>query len=113
MSSPFSPSLQFGYRPLGIRLDSGDLAYLSRECRKIFTRIGDQYKIEYFAQMTIVASNDLSEKVLYALKEQGHEIDTCQGREERQPGGTASAAAHEPLSRRRDASCWVVCGLNV
>ena len=68
---------QFGYQPLGVRLDSGDLAYLSRECRKIFARVGEQYGIEYFAKMNIVASNDLSEKVLYALKEQGHEIDTC------------------------------------
>jgi nicotinate phosphoribosyltransferase len=69
---------QFGYRAVGIRLDSGDLAYLSRECRKIFVRIAEQYgeSHAYFAKLNIVASNDLSEKVLYALKEQGHEIDT-------------------------------------
>jgi len=69
---------QFGYRALGVRLDSGDLAYLSRECRKIFARVGEQFGLEHFARLNIVASNDLSEKVLYALKEQGHEIDTCQ-----------------------------------
>lgn len=93
---------KFGYRPLGVRLDSGDLAYLSREVRKIFTSVGETYNIDYFPRMTIVASNDLSEKVLYALRgegavireqpttnvpeeaphhtnrvEQGHEIDTC------------------------------------
>ena len=67
---------EFGYRPLGIRLDSGDLAYLSRECRKIFVSVGEARGIDYFGRLTIVASNDLSEKVLYALKEQGHAIDT-------------------------------------
>jgi nicotinate phosphoribosyltransferase len=70
----------FGYRPIGIRLDSGDLAYLSKECRKIFIKISEQYgeQYAYFSKLNIVASNDLSEKVLYALKEQGHEIDTCE-----------------------------------
>lgn len=70
----------FGYKALGVRLDSGDLAYLSRECRKVFRQVGEQYQRDYFAKLTIVASNDLSEKVLYALKEQGHEIDTCKHR---------------------------------
>lgn len=65
----------FGYQPGGIRLDSGDLAYLSKECRKIFRLVSEQFQVP-FSSMTIVASNDLSEKVLYALKEQTHEIDS-------------------------------------
>lgn len=63
-----------GYEAKGIRLDSGDLAYLSKECRKLFIKISEDYNVS-FQKLTIVASNDLSEKVLWALKEQGHEID--------------------------------------
>mmetsp|Transcript_1374 Transcript_1374/g.1836 ORF Transcript_1374/g.1836 Transcript_1374/m.1836 type:complete len:548 (-) Transcript_1374:68-1711(-) len=65
-----------GYKALGVRLDSGDLAYLSKECRNRFTEIGKQFGISYFEGFNIVASNDLSENVLWSLKEQGHEIDT-------------------------------------
>lgn len=66
---------EFGYRAKGLRLDSGDLAYQSRECRKTFKMISAKFGVEFDA-LTIVASNDLSETVLYALREQGHEIDT-------------------------------------
>jgi nicotinate phosphoribosyltransferase len=65
-----------GYPARGIRLDSGDLAYLSRECRKTFRQISLQYSLPHFEKFTIVASNDLSEQVLWSLKEQGHEIDS-------------------------------------
>lgn len=66
---------EFGYTARGIRLDSGDLAYLSKECRKLFVSMGEKYSIAAFPTLTIVASNDLSENVLYSLREQGHEID--------------------------------------
>jgi len=65
-----------GFKAIGIRLDSGDLAYLSKECRKKFTEIGAKFGFDYFAKFNIVASNDLSENVLWSLKEQGHEIDS-------------------------------------
>ncbi len=38
-------------------------------------RVSEQFNIPYFAKLTIVASNDLSEQVLWSLKEQGHEVD--------------------------------------
>jgi len=65
----------FGYKAKGVRLDSGDLAYLSRECRKAFSRCAEQFGRPFLAKLSIVASNDLSETILWALKEQGHEID--------------------------------------
>lgn len=64
-----------GYKPRGLRLDSGDLAYLSRRCRAAFVDVSAQFGVA-FEKLTIVASNDLSEKILWALKEQGHEIDS-------------------------------------
>jgi nicotinate phosphoribosyltransferase len=60
--------LKCGYKPLGIRLDSGDLAYLSKEVRKM--------TLPHFGRINIVASNDINEAVLASLTAQGHEIDT-------------------------------------
>lgn len=59
---------QQGYKMLGIRLDSGDLAYLSVEARKLLDEAG-------FADAMIVASNGLSEQVIASLKEQGAKIN--------------------------------------
>jgi nicotinate phosphoribosyltransferase len=52
---------------IGIRLDSGDLAYLSREARRILDEAG-------FPNATIVASNDLDEQIIVSLKDQGAKI---------------------------------------
>jgi nicotinate phosphoribosyltransferase len=59
-----------GHTPRGIRLDSGDLAYLSRECARIFAQQGRAC----FDAMDIVASNDINEEILHSLNEQGHGI---------------------------------------
>jgi len=64
-----------GYQAKGIRLDSGDLAYLSKESRRLFKMISEKLKIDYFAKFQIVASNDINEQILLALNEQSHEID--------------------------------------
>lgn len=53
----------------GIRLDSGDLAYLSKEARKMLDESG-------FPEATICASNDLDEFLLHDLKMQGAAIDS-------------------------------------
>lgn len=57
-----------GYNPLGIRLDSGDLAYLSKEARKMLDAAGH-------SDCKIFASSDIDEYVLQALKEQNAKID--------------------------------------
>ncbi len=56
-----------GHRMIGIRLDSGDLAYLSIEARRILDDAG-------FTEATIVASNNLDEALISSLKEQGATI---------------------------------------
>lgn len=53
---------------IGIRLDSGDLAYLSKEARKMLDEAG-------FPNAKIVASNDLDEYTIMNLKSQGAKID--------------------------------------
>ena len=57
-----------GHELAGIRLDSGDLAYLSIEARKLLDDGG-------FPDAKIVASNDLDENLIAALHEQGARID--------------------------------------
>ena len=52
-----------------IRLDSGDLAYLSIEARRMLDEAG-------FADTKIVASNDLDEYTISSLREQGARVDT-------------------------------------
>ncbi|MGI4870042.1 MAG: nicotinate phosphoribosyltransferase [Janthinobacterium lividum] len=58
-----------GHELGGIRLDSGDLAYLSKEARKLLDAAG-------LPKVRIVASNDLEENLITSLKQQGARIDT-------------------------------------
>ncbi|MGL5692707.1 MAG: nicotinate phosphoribosyltransferase [Peptostreptococcaceae bacterium] len=50
-----------GHKPVGIRIDSGDLEYLSVEAKKMLDEAG-------FNDLTITASNDLDENTITALK---------------------------------------------
>ncbi|WP_423800494.1 nicotinate phosphoribosyltransferase [Neobacillus sp. SAB-20_R2A] len=54
---------------IGIRLDSGDLAYLSKEARKMLDEAG-------FKDAQIFASSDLDEYTIINLKAQGARIDS-------------------------------------
>lgn len=56
-----------GYKMLGIRLDSGDLAYLSIKSRKMLDEAG-------FPDAIILASNELDETIISELKRQGAQI---------------------------------------
>jgi nicotinate phosphoribosyltransferase len=66
---------KMGRKPVGIRLDSGDLAYLSRETRKMFKAVDGKYGTDFAGTCKIVASNDINEGVLLSLNEQKHDID--------------------------------------
>lgn len=57
-----------GYEMIGVRIDSGDLAWLSCEARAILDEAG-------LASARIVASNELDEHLIASLKEQGAAID--------------------------------------
>ncbi len=57
-----------GHKPVGIRLDSGDLAYLSKEARKMLDAAG-------YPDAKIFASSDIDEYVLSSLKQQDAKID--------------------------------------
>ena len=59
---------ELGRELIGIRLDSGDLAYLSIEARKLLNDAG-------FDDAVIIASNDLDEHIIEMLKRQGAKID--------------------------------------
>ena len=58
-----------GHEPLGIRLDSGDLDYLSKECKNMLTEAG-------FEDVRITASNDLDEYCISNLKSSGSPINS-------------------------------------
>ncbi|MBR4150371.1 MAG: nicotinate phosphoribosyltransferase [Firmicutes bacterium] len=58
-----------GKRLKGIRLDSGDLAYLSKECRRMLDEAG-------LTDCIIVASNSLDEYTIRSLNTQGALIDS-------------------------------------
>lgn len=64
-----------GYRAIGIRIDSGDLAYLSKVARELFETISKEFDVEWFATLTVVASNDIDEDTILSLNDQGHSID--------------------------------------
>ncbi len=57
-----------GHKPVGIRLDSGDLAYLSKLARKKLDAAG-------FTDAVVMASSDIDEYLLESLHNQGAKID--------------------------------------
>ena len=56
-----------GKKPLGIRIDSGDLAYLTKKARQMLDDAG-------YPDTVICASGDLDEKLIQSLKLQGAQI---------------------------------------
>lgn len=57
-----------GFRPKGIRIDSGDITYLSKEARRMLDEAG-------FLDCSIVASNSLDEFIIRDILVQGAKVD--------------------------------------
>lgn len=57
-----------GKRPKGVRIDSGDITYLSKKCRKMLDEAG-------YEDCAIVASNSLDEYIIRDMLIQGAKID--------------------------------------
>lgn len=57
-----------GFRPKGIRIDSGDITYLSKEARKMLDEAG-------FEDCKIIASNSLDEYIIRDILIQGARVD--------------------------------------
>jgi nicotinate phosphoribosyltransferase len=95
-----------GHRLQGIRIDSGDLAYLSREARRMLDEAG-------FPEVRIVGSSDLDEYIIESMNNEGSRIDIygvgtrlaiCAG-----PGGGALGGVYKlvelegrPILKRSD-----------
>ena len=58
-----------GFRPKGIRIDSGDITYLSKKARKMLDEAG-------FPDCKIVASNSLDEFIIRDMLIQGAQVDS-------------------------------------
>ncbi len=57
-----------GFRPKGIRIDSGDITYLSKKARKMLDDAG-------YPDVKIVASNSLDEHIIRDMLNQGAKVD--------------------------------------
>jgi len=80
--------IEFGYKPIGCRIDSGDLAYLSIEIHSAFIKIKNAHRnqklivknlnhdelIKLIDSLDIIASGDIDEELIYSLNEQGHKL---------------------------------------
>lgn len=58
-----------GFRPKGVRIDSGDIAYLSKKARVMLDEAG-------FPDCGIVASNSLDEYIIRDILDQGGQVDS-------------------------------------
>ncbi len=58
-----------GKRPKGVRIDSGDITYLSKKCREVLDKAG-------YTDCAIVASNSLDEWIIRDTLIQGAKIDS-------------------------------------
>ncbi|MBE6067621.1 MAG: nicotinate phosphoribosyltransferase [Clostridium lundense] len=57
-----------GFRPKGIRIDSGDITYLTKHCREMLDEAG-------YSDVKIIVSNSLDEYIIDSVLRQGAPID--------------------------------------
>ena len=63
------------FKAVGVRIDSGDLAYQSIEIRKAFKQAAEHFGIDYFSNFSIIGSNDICEETIASLNQQGHSLN--------------------------------------
>ncbi|XP_058493615.1 nicotinate phosphoribosyltransferase isoform X2 [Solea solea] len=66
---------ELGYKPVGVRLDSGDLCAQSVEVRRVFRLCSENFSIPAFNALIIVGSNNISEESMAELNSKENEID--------------------------------------
>ncbi|KAM4740073.1 nicotinate phosphoribosyltransferase isoform 2-T2 [Anableps anableps] len=66
---------ELGYKPVGVRLDSGDLCRQSIEVRRIFRLCSEQFSVSTFDSLIIVGTNNISEESMTELNKKENEID--------------------------------------
>lgn len=65
---------ELGYRPVGVRLDSGDLCKQSLDVRRVFRLCSEHFSIPAFDSLIIVGTNNISEESLAELNSKENEI---------------------------------------
>ncbi|XP_049588110.1 nicotinate phosphoribosyltransferase [Syngnathus scovelli] len=66
---------ELGYRPLGVRLDSGDLCKQSLDVRRALRLCRERFSIPAFDSLTIIATNNISEQAMVELNNKENEVD--------------------------------------
>jgi nicotinate phosphoribosyltransferase len=65
---------KYGIHTVGVRLDSGDLAYQSVKVKELTLAAANYFNIPSLADIRIIASSDISEAVLLAIQQQPNKI---------------------------------------
>uniref|UniRef100_A0A3Q3X244 Nicotinate phosphoribosyltransferase n=1 Tax=Mola mola TaxID=94237 RepID=A0A3Q3X244_MOLML len=66
---------ELGYRPVGVRLDSGDLCRQSVDVRHVFRLCSEHFSVPAFDSLIIVGTNNISEQSMAELNKKENEID--------------------------------------
>lgn len=66
---------ELGYRPVGVRLDSGDLCRQSVDVRHVFRLCSEHFSVSNFDSLIIVGTNNFSESTMSDLNKKENEID--------------------------------------
>ncbi|XP_029285039.1 nicotinate phosphoribosyltransferase [Cottoperca gobio] len=66
---------ELDYRPVGVRLDSGDLCRQSVEVRRVFRLCSEHFSVSAFDSLIIVGTNNITEQSMAELNKKENEID--------------------------------------
>ncbi|TDH08927.1 hypothetical protein EPR50_G00102940 [Perca flavescens] len=66
---------ELGYRPVGVRLDSGDLCWQSVDVHRVFRLCSEHFSISAFDSLIIVGTNNITEQSMAELNKKENAID--------------------------------------